>query len=120
MGDCYIGHGQERVPSTAPYRMRTRSIQFHTSRWIDITTSNWLVPRDGGVETRDAKFVHALNVTTRCAAVTSGSPAMREAHSNLVSFPSCARQRPTQWQSTSSAGTIRAAERHLKDAKTAG
>jgi len=44
--------------------------------------SNWLVPRNGGVKTQDAKFGRALNATSQCSAVTSGSPAMREAHSN--------------------------------------
>jgi hypothetical protein len=44
--------------------------------------SNWLVPRNGGVETKDAKFGYALNAVSRCSAATSGSPAMREAHSN--------------------------------------
>jgi hypothetical protein len=72
-----------------------------------------LVPRNGGVETQDAKFGRARNAISRCAAATSGSPATREAHLNQVVFPNDVRRRLTQWLSTSLAETIRVAERHL-------
>jgi hypothetical protein len=75
--------------------------------------SNRMVPRNGGVETQDAKFGCALNATSQCSAATSGSPAVREAHSNQAVFPNCVRRQPKQWPSTSLAETIRAAERRL-------
>jgi len=48
--------------------------------------SNWLVPRDGVVEKQDVKFGHTRNAMGRCSVATSGSSAMREAHSNRAVF----------------------------------
>lgn len=75
--------------------------------------SNWLVPRDGVVETQDVKFGHTLNAMGRCSVATSRFPAMRDAHSNPAGFSNCGCRRLALWRSTSLAETIRAAERHL-------
>src|SRR5260370_2552330 len=114
MGDRYIGHRQGTRPQhhAMPNAYQKHSVSELPTR-INIVASNRFVPRDGGVETKDAKFGHALNAISRCSAATSGSPAMREAHSNRAAFPNCERRRLTQWLSTTLAETIRVAERHL-------
>jgi hypothetical protein len=116
MGDCYVDHrkvtrSRHHVMSNADHK---HSLSKLATR-INIMGSNWLVPRDGVVDTQDVKFGHTLNAIGRCSAATSGSPAMRDAHSNRAVFLNYRRRRRrlTLRLSTSLAETIRAAERHL-------
>jgi hypothetical protein len=53
MGDCYIGYWQETRPQhrAMPNACRKHSVSETATR-INIATSDWLVPRDGDVETR--------------------------------------------------------------------